>query len=338
MACPRFLKVILPILVLLPAAFWGGPGSSAGKSPGPDAVPLSHYLEFSRASADWGWSHLEELIERWRKSFDPDNVFGYRPPGGLLEMAVISAFLYEKEKRPEYAQRAKKILLTYGDYRSAYPDWAKARRADYEDGVPALPDFFTIMRYIKAYDVLRQGGVLSATEDKAIQTMIAHSLDYLLRSQEWGPMNRAALRAESLAWAVRALPGHPRRETWEMQRRAIGDDNWGNWQIEDATIYNGVWLYALLGYSEALDKQQDLFHTPEMYYYSRSYLHLLSPAGMVPDFGDAHWESNWTHYLVFFEAAAAAYQNPHLKWAAATIARTFVDFENTAISAWPTCF
>ncbi len=102
----------------------------------------------------------------------------------------------------------------------------------------------------------------------------------------------------------------------------------GNWQIEDATIYNGVWLYALLGYSEALDKQKDLFKTPEMYYYAQYYLHLLSPAGMVPDFGDAHWETNWAYYLVFFEAAAAAYHDPQLKWAATTIARKFIDFRN----------
>ncbi|HUU36845.1 MAG TPA: hypothetical protein VMW46_01415, partial [Candidatus Desulfaltia sp.] len=325
----KFVRVIGLLWLILPAALRGGPDFRAEAPAGLKAVPRTQYLDFARASAEWVWTHYDELIDRWRKGFDPDNVFGYRPPGGLLEMAVISGFLYETEKRPEYAQRAKKVLLTYGDYRSAYPDWAKARRADYQDGIPALPDFFTVMRYIRAYDVLHRGGVLSPAENKEIQAEIAHSLEYLLRSQEWGPMNRAALRAESLAWAVRALPEHPRREVWEMQRRALGDDNWGSWQIEDATIYNGVWLYALLGYSEALEKQKDLFKTPEMYYYSQYYLHLLSPAGMVPDFGDAHWEANWTHYLVFFEAAAAAYQNPHLKWAAATIARKFVDFQNS---------
>jgi hypothetical protein len=314
-------------LVLL-AGLWREADFRAESSTGQRGIPRTQYLDFARASADWVWSHTDELIEQWRKGFDPENVFGYRPPGGLLEMAVISGYLYETEKRPEYAERAKRVLLTYGDYRSAYPSWAKAKRADYGDGVPALPDFFTLMRYIRAYDILHRSGVLSPAEETKVQSEIAHSLDYLLRSQEWGPMNRAALRAESLAWAVRALPGHPRRDVWEMQRRALGDDNWGNWQIEDATIYNGVWLYALLGYSEALNKQKDLFKTPEMYYYGQYYLHLMSPDGMVPDFGDAHWEANWPHYLVFFEAAAAAYQDPQLKWAATTIARKFIDFQN----------
>jgi len=72
---------------------------------------------------------------------------------------------------------------------------------------------------------------------------------------------------------------------------------------------------------------KDLFHTPEMFYYAQYFLHLMCPDGMIPDFGDAHWHSNWTRYLVFFEAAAAVYNDPELKWAAATIANKFIDFE-----------
>ena len=63
-------------------------------------------------------------------------------------MAEISAYLFEKEKKPAYAARAKKVLLTFGDYRSAMPDWAAAKRADYADGVPVLADFFAAMKFI----------------------------------------------------------------------------------------------------------------------------------------------------------------------------------------------
>ncbi|MCK4646816.1 MAG: hypothetical protein KAU46_11235, partial [Candidatus Aminicenantes bacterium] len=104
-----------------------------------DTVPRSRYLDYARASADWTWQHYDELIEKWRHRFDPENVFGYRPPGGLLEMAVIYSYLFEKEKKTEYKNRAKKVLLTYGDFRSMYPERARKLRTDYTDGVPVLP-------------------------------------------------------------------------------------------------------------------------------------------------------------------------------------------------------
>jgi hypothetical protein len=293
-----------------------------------EAVTRAQYLDYAQKAADWNWQNYDAMIKRWKEGFDPDNVFGYRPPGGLLEMAVIYAYLNGKENKLEYADRAKKILLTYADFRSAYPEWAREKRPDYEKSVPALPDFFTVMRFIRAYDMLKKSGVLNMKEDQKIQKDIADSMDYLLRTQEWGPMNRTALRAESLAWAVRALPGHPNVREWEMQRKALGDDNWGNWQIEDATIYHGVWLYALLGYADAMGKLEDLLDTPEMYYYAHYFLHLMCPAGMIPDFGDANWLANWPRFLVFFEASAKHYKDPRMKWAAATIARKFIDFND----------
>jgi len=292
------------------------------------AVPRADYLAYARASADWTWQHYDELVERWKQSFDPKNVFGYRAPGNFLEMAAIYAWFYEKEKKPEYADRAKKVLLTYGDFRTMFPEWAKKIRTDYEDSIPPLPDFFTVMRYIRAFDTLNRLGRLTPAEREKAETIITESMTYMLRTQEWGPMNRSILRAESLAWAVRALPNHKDFKTWEMQRRALGDDNWGHWEIEDATIYNGVWLYSMLGYADARGKMDELFKTPEMTYYGQYYLNLVSPAGIVPDFGDAHWEANWPHFLVFFETAASAYKNPQMRWAASVIARKFVDFKN----------
>lgn len=297
----------------------------------------ARHLEYARASADWAWDRREEGLARWRAQFDPESPFGYRPPGGLLETALVYAYLFEKEGTPRYADRAKEILVTYGGYRSAFPDWAAKKRPDYDHGVPALPDFFVVMRYLRAYDVLNRLGRLSASESKSIEDMVGHSIDYLLQTSEWGTMNRTALRAESLAWAVRALPRHPRAPVWEKQRKALGDDNWGNWEIEDATIYHGVWLYALMGYADALGRLDDLFKTPEMYYYAHYFLNLLSPASVVPDFGDAAWTQNWQHFLVFFEAAAARLNDPAMAWAAQQITARFVDF-STPTNVGLACF
>ena len=286
------------------------------------------YLEYARATADWTWENHDALIARWRDGFDPGSIFGYRPPGALLEMAVIYAYLFDVDGEQIHADRAKRIVVEFGGYRSQYPQSAIDRRLDYAEGVPALPDFFRAMRYIKAFETLQRLGQLSTDEVRAARELIAHSMEYLLRSIEWGTMNRTMLRAESLAWAVRALPDHPRAEVWRMQDRALADDNWGNWEIEDATIYHGVWLYALMGHADVTGRLDALFRTPEIYYYAQYFLNLMAPVGMIPDFGDANWLSGWQHYLVFFEAAAAAYDDPHLKWAASVIAERFVDFDD----------
>ncbi len=289
------------------------------------AARLSRYVEYARAAADRTWERRDEIVAAWRKGFDPEYVFGYNAPGSLLEMAAIYAELYARDRRPLYADRAKDVLLTYGDYRSQYPAEAARKRFDYSEGVPALPNFFTAMRYIRAFETLDRLGRISAPERDRIADVIAGSMTFLLQTQEWGPMNRSALRAETLAWAVRALPRHPDAAAWEMQREALGGDNWDHWEIEDAQLYNGVWLYSLLGYADARGRVADLLRTPTHYYYARYFLELLAPMGMVPDFGDSRWLSNWQHFLVYFEAAAKACRDPELKWAAAEIAARFVD-------------
>ena len=106
------------------------------------------YLEYARESANWTWDNYDNLIDDWRDNFDSESIFGYRPPNRLLEMAVIYAYLFEEEGVPVYAARAKHVMLEYGGYRSEYPQDSIARRPDYANGVPALPDFFRVMRYL----------------------------------------------------------------------------------------------------------------------------------------------------------------------------------------------
>ncbi len=120
-----------------------------------------------------------------------------------------------------------------------------------------------------------------------------------------------------------------------MYEEALGNDNWGNWEIEDAMIYHAVWLCSLIGYADVKEKIDELFRTPEMFYYAQYFLYLICPDGMIPDFGDADWQSNWSRFLVFFEAAASAYQDAEMKWAASVIAGKFIDWnavQNTGLA------
>jgi len=127
-------------------------------------VSRADYLAYARASADYTWDHREEILARWRETFDPASPFGYRAPGGLLDIATIYSVLYELERNPVHAERTKQILLTYGDYRARFPESAAKARPDYSNGVPALPDFFVVMRYLRAYDTLHRLNQLTAAE------------------------------------------------------------------------------------------------------------------------------------------------------------------------------
>lgn len=287
--------------------------------------PLKDYLEFSKQSAEWTWEHKDSIIDSWRENFDPDYVWGYFAPPKLIEMTRINAALFSIENDDKYAQRAKEILLTYRNFRDEYPEKAAAQRPDYESGVPPLPDFFNLMLYIRAYDMMKDKGIFDKAEKKIIEETVAASLDYQMRIQEWGPTNRAILRAECFAWALRAFPDHPKATKWKIYEQAAGGDNWGNWQIEDAAHYHAVWLYSMTGYAEANDRLEELFQLPEMHYYDDYFLNLMCPAGMIPDFGDSYWMSYWYRFLAFFETAANQYDDPELKWAASVIADTFFD-------------
>ena len=161
-----------------------------------------------------------------------------------------------------------------------------------------------------------------------MKNVIIHNINYLLQNQEWGAMNRTALRAETLGWAVRALPDNTEAEKWRSYEHAIGYDNWGNWEIEDAMLYHAIWLYSMIGYADSKNQINELFRTPEMYYYSHYFLNLMAPDGMVAPFGDSRLNDNWDRWIVYFETAANIYSNPELKWAASVIANKFIDFNN----------
>ena len=120
-----------------------------------EKIPMKKYFEFARSAADWTWEKYDSLEKIWIKSVDPANIFGYRPPSRFLEAATIYATLFEIEGNRKYAERAKTMLLKYDGYTKYYPESASKARPDYSEGTPALPDFFTTMRYIKPFEILK---------------------------------------------------------------------------------------------------------------------------------------------------------------------------------------
>lgn len=289
------------------------------------AVTRAEYLAYMEAAAEDAWSTLDADRARWKSNIDVNYVFGYNPPGNEVYLAALYANLFEATGKRTYLDRAKGLLLGFGAYRSAYPAGYAATRAEYGGVLPVIPNIFYFGKYCHAYAVLQKHGNLTAAERRTIDEFIAGSADYVVRFQEWGAMNRAMLRAEGLLYAAKVVPDHPHRDRWVTMGNAIAGDNVGEWEIEDATGYHGVWLYSLLAYHSDIVGDERAYQTPVMQYYFEYFLQLMSPAGFVPDFGDSQWASGWDRMLPFFEKAAAINKDPRFRWAAARHFRTFLD-------------
>ncbi|MBI1183320.1 hypothetical protein GC194_03545 [bacterium] len=111
------------------------------------------------------------------------------------------------------------------------------------------------------------------------------------------------------------MKNHPHRAQWFKNGKAIINDNLNNWSIEDAGMYNMIWLYSLCGYANYL-QHEEIFENPVLNYYFEYNKQLYSPAGVIPDYGDAWWKSWWHLTMPVFEVGAKAANSKSLRWVA----------------------
>jgi hypothetical protein len=283
----------------------------------------SLYLEEIRKAAEKGWKDNPGLVAQWKKAAEPNKLWGYNPPAHPVYLAAVLGFLYEETKERVYAEHAAELLESYGDLRDVMSKEFARSRIEYENGIPSLTNFFFLPPYVRAYVRIRSSHVIDAKARAKIEREIAESVDFIFRHPEWGAHNRAMLRAEALTYACLALPSHPHAPRWKQMAETIASDNVGHWEIEDASNYNPVWLHALFSYAEAA-KRPEAYSSAMMRYYMEYYTKLIGPAGTIPDFGDAGWNSasGGLRFVAIFEKAAAVFKDPEMKWAAQSVFST----------------
>jgi hypothetical protein len=297
------------------------------------SVTRQDYFDAAKTAADHFWKNYDATVKAWVDQINLKYVFGYAPPGNIIDLAHVSSWIYKFTGDVEYAQRAKKCLVEIGDFRKYYPKDFWKDKPGYENGPPALANFFSVPMYIKAYRNIQDLDILSAKDHQIIQQNIAETCDHQVRNQEWGAMNRGILRAEVFYLAAITVPEAPNAATWKMLAKAIIDDCLGTWEIEDASHYNAIYLYSLFSLVEYLD-ENDYWNEAVTRYTAQFYTRLMAPHGIVPDFGDAHLYSNWLHWLAIFEKAATIYQDPEMKYAANRIHETLWKADLPEKSMW----
>jgi hypothetical protein len=278
------------------------------------------YLEEIRKAAANAWAEDPSVIAAWKKTADPNVLWGYNPPAHPVYLAAVLGFLYEETHERVYAERAAALLSSYGDLRSSMPKGYAPTRVEYEQGIPSLTNFFFLPPYVRAYLSLRGSGVLEEAAKEKIEGEIAGSIDFIFRFPEWGAHNRAMLRAEALMYGSLALPAHPRAPEWRKMAGVLASDNLRHWEIEDASGYHPVWLHALLSFASASGDTSGC-SSAMMRYYMEYYTRLMTPAGTLPDFGDATWNSasGGLRLVSAFERGASVFRDPGMKWAARSV-------------------
>lgn len=278
----------------------------------------AQYLNFIQESYQREQGRVEEEVARWRAQFSDSSLFGYSATRFPLHIGVCAAYLYQQTGQTALAQQAAELFLRYREFTSIYPEAAKNRRPEY-DGLPLPPldCAFDPILYAPAVERIRP--VLSAEQYQGLAEIAADSLAPIFRFPEWGGHNRAMLRAASLALCARTFPAHPRAAEWVQMADELAEESWGRWSIEDAMMYQSHWLRALIHYAEARGKNElgDLIQ-PRLHI--KSMVQLLSPLGILPNYGDSHWlmHSPW-EWLALLEWGAHTYRDPAMKWAAGRI-------------------
>ena len=273
------------------------------------------YLSYIQQAAELGWQEYPGVIANWKKNVKPSPLWGYDAPAQPIYLADTLGFLYQHTQDAAYVQKVRQILIEYGQLRDAYPKDYWKTRAEYRNGMPALSNFFFMPAYARAYLRIRDSRALDARSRETIEGDLAQSLDYVFTFPEWSAMNRAMLRAEALYYGAVALPRHPNAGKWKQLAETLASDSLKQWEIEDSSHYQPIWLLSVFSYAE-ISGRTDFLDSPIIRYYMEYFLHLLAPHGNVADFGDAHWHSGWDRFIPVFEKAAAAYRNPQYKYAA----------------------
>lgn len=282
------------------------------------------YLRMIKIAADRGWADNPQIIETWKKTTRPSELWGYDAPGHPIYLADLLGYLYQETKDRSYAEKARDILATYGDLRETIPADFPGKRVEYRDGVPAISNFFIMPPYSRAYMRIRESGVMDAKTREKIERDLAFSLDHIFFFPEWGAHNRAMLRAESLYYGAVALANHPRAAKWKQLAETLASDSMKHWEIEDATGYHGVWLYSVFSYAD-IAKRDDVLQSPMVRYYLDYFAQLITPHGNLADFGDSHWNGGWERFVPVYEKAATLFRNPQYKFVATELTRRTIE-------------
>jgi len=240
-------------------------------------------------------------------------VFGKVQYGYAIQSA---AEVFKHTKKTEYAEIA---LTLIGRIADIYEYVIKNHQLS-EDDLDALQFIeaaFSGGPFSKGCLILREAGLLNDALYRRMQPVWESTARFAMRLPEWGPFNRCVLRVITLSRFARLYPqSYLAKETGDLAR-FCAEDSIGRWNMEDTTLYNGVWYICVAEYLHENNIRN--FRTDTILrYYATYFVHTQTPEGSIPDYGDARLR-DWgcpALCLGFLEWAAAIYNDGCVKYSA----------------------
>lgn len=293
----------------------------------------------ARRSFEAGRASLPALEQGWldrlagqaqQRDSSWDELFGYDPPGRAVSLARVGAWLYAESGEASDARAVAELLARMGRYRERLPAAWSSARPEYAHGLPAAPNFFHLVEFAEAWAAVRANAAIEGELREEVDAALASSAEHVLHFPEWGAHNRAMLRAAGLLASARALPEHPQAADWERLAHVLASDSLHAWEIEDAALYQPIWLLALLRYARLAEREAEVLESIPVRATLRAFLELLTPAGNLPAYGDAWWNSSLDRTFACLAWGAHHLGDPELAWGAARVRAALGGFEDEA--------
>lgn len=274
----------------------GSGRQDASAAPPPPAITVEQRAEFA-------WRENRQTTEPDYRGYviasipEPlpfEHVEGRTYRADLARVAALHMYLFEWTGRRAYAERAGQML------RAILDNW------DRHD------DFFMLHPAMLTFQKLEQAGIV----DDDLRELARRRVREKYYPAQRGDHNQTACRVAGLVLSLKLFPDIPERQ----ERLEYIDAAWNDWYrfrdtTENAPNYNRIFWqhhYLTVGIMDWREKLLD----PHVRAALLRYRDHVSPAGMIPGYGDS---DPWYHegmWASVFEYAAALYQEPTLRWAA----------------------
>lgn len=219
----------------------------------------------------------------------------------LADMGRLSEEFLEKQERPE-SHIGQRATIQEAIFRNGRP-W----------GAP-MDGMFRPFYYLQAVRGWKRLGCIGQQELGYCEKAAERALLAITAHTDWGPQNRGMIKGVNLLLAADCFPHNAQAALWKQLGEALVKENMGQWSVEDAEIYLPIWLNALVTYEELFGGEA--LKSGQVKFYFDYMAALLSPLGVVPDFGDARFGESTEAYLCCMETGAALYQDGKMKAAA----------------------